>query len=75
MFRNLFAPFEVLTYTREDGNKAVYKVFRPSKNVLTNKGNVVGFKAWKLANTGVNADKGWRAFRFDRIAKRDLTFV
>jgi len=75
MIREILAPFEVLTYTREDGNQAVYKIFRPTKNVMTKKGDVVGFRAWKLANTGSTESRGWRGFRFDRIAKRTLTFV
>lgn len=74
-FRTLFAPFEIIRYTREDGNEALYKVFRPSKNVLTNKGQVVGFKAWKVKNTGTSQDAGWRSFRFDRMKTRNLVFA
>ena len=73
--RNFLAPFEVIRYVREDGNEAVYKVFRPSKNILTKKGEVVGFKAWKLKNTGTNEDPGWRSFRFDRMKTRNLVFA
>ena len=64
MIREILAPFERVTYVREDGNKAIYKVFRPTKHLFVNKkkdkGAVVGFRAW---------------FRFDRIANRKLTFI
>lgn len=75
ILKKYLALFEVVRYTREDGNEAIYKVFRPSKNVLTKKGDVVGFKAWKLSNSGVNEDPGWRSFRFDRIKKSELVFA
>lgn len=77
--KNLFAPFEILNYIREDGNEAVYKIFRPSKrlfvNVKKDNGAVVGFKAWKMKNSGTNEDPGWRSFRFERISKKTLAFV
>jgi len=75
ILKKYLAPFEVVRYTREDGNEAIYKVFRPTKNVLTKKGDVVGFKAWKLPNSGVNEEPGWRSFRFDRITKSDFVFA
>ncbi len=75
MFKKYLAPFEVVRYTREDGNEAIYKVFRPSKNTMTNKGDVVGFRAWKLRNSGVSERAGWRSFRFDRIKKSEYVFT
>ena len=79
MIREIFAPFERVTYRREDGNQAVYKVLRPTKHLFTNKkndnGRVVGFRAWKMPDTGADERMGWRSFRFDRIASRKLTFV
>ena len=79
MIREIFAPFERVTYVREDGNQAVYKVFRPTKHLFVNKkkdaGAVVGFRAWKMPDTGADERMGWRSFRFDRIASRKLTFV
>jgi hypothetical protein len=76
--KKYIAPFEVINYTREDGNQAVYKVFRLSKHLFRNKkkdeNQIVGFKAWKLANTGANQKAGWRSFRFDRINEIDLAF-
>jgi len=48
MIREIFAPFERVTYVREDGNQAVYKVFRPTKHLFVNKkkdnGRVVGLR-------------------------------
>ena len=79
MIREIFAPFERVTYIREDGNQAVYKVFRPTKHLFVNKkkddGRVVGFRAWKMPDTGADERMGWRSFRFDRIANRKLTFI
>jgi hypothetical protein len=79
MIREIIAPFERLTYVREDGNQAVYKVFRPTKHLFVNKkkdnGRVVGFRAWKMPDSGADERMGWRSFRFDRIASRKLTFV
>ena len=74
MLKKLLAPFQVIQYRREDGNEAVYKIFRPTKRVLKNNGDVVGFTAWKSANTGTNAKAGYRAFRFDRIKKSEFSF-
>jgi hypothetical protein len=37
MIREILAPFERVTYVREDGNQAVYKVFRPTKHLFINK--------------------------------------
>lgn len=79
MIREIIAPFERLTYVREDGNQAIYKIFRPTKHLFVNKkndgGRVVGFRAWKMPNSGSDERMGWRSFRFDRIASRKLTFV
>ena len=77
--KKYIAPFEVVNYTREDGNKAVYKIFRLSKRNLFNQkkdnGAIVGFRAWKLANSGANQDSGWRSFRFDRINNSSFAFL
>jgi hypothetical protein len=79
MIREILAPFERVTYVREDGNKAIYKVFRPTKHLFVNKkkdkGAVVGFRAWKMPDTSADESMGWRSFRFDRIANRKLTFI
>jgi hypothetical protein len=79
MIKNLLAPFEIVNYVREDGNEAIYKIFRPSKHLFVNvkkdDGAVVGFKAWKLKNSGTNQDAGWRSFRFERIKSQTLAFV
>ncbi len=79
MIREIFAPFERVTSVREDGNQAVYKVFRPTKHLFVNKkkdnGRVVGFRAWKMPDCGADERMGWRSFRFDRIANRKLTFI
>jgi hypothetical protein len=72
--RKLLAPFEIIEYAREDGNQAIYKIFRPMKKALTNKGLVVGFKSWKMRDSGASVAPGWRSFRFDRIQKRRYTF-
>ncbi|MGA1528036.1 MAG: hypothetical protein ACO33Y_08840 [Burkholderiaceae bacterium] len=74
MIKKLFAPFEVVRYIRADGNEAIYKVVRFTKRPLSNKGLVVGVKAWKMANSGTDEGGGWRAFRFDRIQSRQLSF-
>jgi len=75
MLKKYLAPFQVVTYAREDGNRAVYKILRPTKSVMTKKGIPVGFRAWKTRNSGVNDQPGWRSFREDRIVKTDFVFV
>jgi hypothetical protein len=75
--KKYIAPFEVIRYVRADGNEAVYKVFRPTKTKLFNMKEVgaVGYKAWKLGNSGTNEGSGWRSFRFDRTLSRQYTFI
>lgn len=68
------ARYEVLSYTREDGNRAIYKIVRSSKIPLTKGEKVVGFKAKKVENTGASFGGGWRSFRNERINKTKLTF-
>lgn len=69
------APFEVLTYRREDGNVAIYKVARWTKRAMTKEGAISGFRAWKRRNSGTNEDAGWRGFRHDRILKSERVFA
>lgn len=66
-----FAPFEVVKYAREDGNRAVYKIRRWTKEPLLNQNHLVGFKAVKTKNSGTNRSSGWRSFRYDRIIARE----
>ena len=73
-FKKYLARFEVISYTREDGNKALYKIVRSSKIPLTKGDKVVGFKAKKLENSGASFNGGWRSFRSDRINNSKLTF-
>jgi len=79
MIREILALFERVTYIREDGNQAVYKIFRPTKHLFVNnkkdKGVVVGFRAWKMPDCGADECMGWRSFRFDRIVSRKPTFI
>jgi len=72
---NAVAPFEVLTYRREDGNVAIYKVARFTKRPMTKDGAVSGFRAWKRRNTGTSEEAGWRGFRHDRILKSERVFA
>ena len=55
------------------------KFSAPTKHLFVNKkkdkGAVVGFRAWKMPDSGADERMGWRSFRFDRIASRKLTFI